>query len=198
MNVRLSTELTLLSSIHWLGETRNNLYSIGLGLMSNTENNYHTNIAMARIRCYVNEVLRSGIFIDQKLQEEREHLNAVGFKTIPLPEQPFDQSVAIMLYCKLNAICENNMIITDITVSSVEGDNVRYHFDSEDPFGPFAEDGWWNESDPSWCDHSAENPSGKVLKLDKKLTWHDLGLDWEQPSEEGTGNVVVGDFSKKE
>lgn len=198
MNVRLSTELTLLSSIHWLGETRNNLYSIGLGLISNSEDNYHTNIAMGRIRVYINEVLRSGVFMDQKLVEEREQLNAVGFKTIPLPEQPFDQSVAIMLYCKLNAICEDKMIITDITVSSTEGDDVRYHFDQEDPFGPFSEDGWWNDPDPSWSDHSAENPSGKVLKMDRKLTWNDLGLDWEQPSEEGTGNVVVGDFGKKE
>lgn len=198
MNVRLSTELTLLSSIYWLGETRNNLYSIGLGLISNSEDNYHTNIAMGRIRVYINEVLRSGVFMDQKLVEEREQLNAVGFKTIPLPEQPFDQSVAIMLYCKLNAICEDKMIITDITVSSTEGDDVRYHFDQEDPFGPFSEDGWWNDPDPSWSDHSAENPSGKVLKMDRKLTWNDLGLDWEQPSEEGTGNVVVGDFGKKE
>jgi len=198
MNVRLSTELTLLSSIFWSGEVSNNLYSIGIGMTTNSEDNYHTNVAMGRIKIYVNDILRSGIIMDQKYSEAREQFNSCGFKTISLPEEPFDQAVAIMLYCKLNAICENKMIITDITLSSIEGDNIRYHFDSEDGFGPFAEDGWWNEVDPNWCDHTADNSGKKVLTIDKKLTWHELGLDWEPSSNHSTGSVVVGDFNKKE
>jgi hypothetical protein len=167
--------------------------------MSNTEDNMETNVAMGRVRYYVNELIRSSVLIDQDFTTVAKQLNECGFKTVTLPEGPFDITVAIMLYCKLNAICEDRLIITDITVSSAEGDNVRYHFDSEDPFGPFAEDGWWNESDPSWCEHSAENPSGKVLKMDRKLTWNDIGLGWDgdTPQDEG-GNVVIGDFSKKE
>lgn len=196
MNVRMSTELNLLASMHWMGEVSNNIYSIGLGLMTNTEDNHEQNVAVSRIRYYVNELIRSGVFIDQDYGSEIKQLNACGFKTITLPEPPFDMSVAIMLYCKLNAICENKLIITDVTLSSAEGDNMRFHHDSEDAFGPFSEDGWWNEPDPSWCEHTTENPSGKVLKMDRKLTWGDLGLSWEDPTPEG--NVVVGDFGKKE
>lgn len=198
MNVRLSTELSLFASIHWMGSVTNNLYSIGLGLETNTEDNLEQNVAMGRIRTYIQDVLHSSIMIDQRFADEIKMFNAMGFKTTTLPEQPFDQSVAIMLYCKLNAICEDKMTITDITVSSTLGDSVRYHFDAEDAFGPFSEDGWWNESDPSWCEHTSENPSGKVLKMDRKLTWNDLGLSWDGETPQGEGNVVVGKFGKKE
>jgi len=199
MNVRLSTELSMFASICWMGEVTNNLYSIGLGLETNTEDNLEQNVAVGRIRTYVQDLLHSSIIIDQQYATQIKQFTALGFKTITLPEQPFDQSVAIMLYCKLNAICEGKLTVTDITLSSTAGDNMRYHFDAEDAFGPFADDGWWHETDPSWCDHSAENPSGKVLKMDRKLTWNDLGLSWDgnTPQDDG-GNVVVGDFGKKE
>ena len=197
MNVRLSTELNLLASIHWMGEVTNNVYAIGLGLLTNTENNHEQNVAMSRIRYYINDLIRSGIFIDKEHATNIKQLNSCGFKTIILPEPPFDQSVATMLYCKLNAICEGKLIITDITVSSAEGDNVRFHHDGEDSFGPFAEEGWWNEADPSWCEHTTENPSGKVLELDRKLSWNDLGLGWDE-SVSDDGNVVIGNFGKKE
>lgn len=198
MNVRLSTELTMFASIYWMGDVTNNLYSIGLGLETNTEDNLEQNVAMGRIRAYIQDLLHSSILINQTFDTQIKQFNDLGFKTITLPEQPFDQSIAIMLYCKLNAICEGKMIVTDITLSSTAGDNVRYHFDAEDAFGPFAEDGWWNEADPSWCEHTSENPSGKVLKMDRKLAWNDLGLSWDGNTPQGDGNVVVGNFGKKE
>ena len=147
---------------------------------------------------YIGDILQSGVFIQEVEKEQIHQLQNAKIKTIILPEQPFDQSIAIMLFCKLNAICEDKLLITDVTVTSPLSDNVRYMFDAEDAFGPFSEDGWWNDQNPNWFDHTAEHPNTKIIKMDHKLTWEDVNLDWEEKQEkqESVNNVVKGDFNK--
>jgi hypothetical protein len=70
-------------------------------------------------------------------------------------------------------------------------------FDAEDAFGPFAEDGWWIDSEPTWCEHTKDNPSGKIVKMDRKLAWEDIGLGWEENIQE-TDNLIAGNFNKKD
>lgn len=197
MNVRLAKDYSLLASIYYAGGVLNNYYSISLGMITNTEDNGEQNIAVARIGSYINEIIHSGVFIDQKEKEQIHQLNNAGIKTIILPEQPFDQTVAIMLFCKLNAIVEDRLVVTDITVTSLAGDNVRYMFDAEDAFGPFADAGWWVDFEPSWCEHTKDNPSGKIIKMDRKLAWEDIGLGWEKNIQE-TDNLIAGNFNKKD
>ena len=120
----------------------------------------------------------------------------MSYLTMTIPEAPFDQSVAIALFCKLNAICENKLLITDITVTSSLSDNVKYLFDSEDAFGPFDEDGWWNETTPIWFEQDIEQDvDDKVVQFKPNLTWEDINLGWEEPVIEDN-NVVKGNFIK--
>jgi hypothetical protein len=197
MNVRISKEYSLLTSIYYADNILNNYYSISLGMLTNTESNKEQNIAVGRINSYFQDIIQSGVFIEEKEKEQIHQLHNAGIKTIILPEQPFDQIIATMLFCKLNAICEDRLLVTDITVTSSAGDGVRYIFDAEDAFGEFSNDGWWNDPNPSWCEHTKDNPSGKVIKMDRKLTWKDIDLEWEETIPV-TDNVVKGNFNKSD
>jgi len=197
MNVRISKEYSLLTSIYYDDNIVNNYYSISLRMLTNTESNREQNIAVGRISSYFHDIIQSGIFIEEKEKEQIHQLHNAGIKTIILPEQPFDQIIAIMLFCKLNAICEDRLLVTDISVTSSAGDGVRYIFDAEDAFGEFAKDGWWSDPNPSWCEHTKDNPSGKVVKMDRKLTWKDVDLEWEETIPV-TDNVVKGNFNKSD
>ena len=89
------------------------------------------------------------------------------------------------------------MLITDITVTSSLSDNVRYMIDAEDQIGPFSEDGWWHESNPDWFDHTISQDNTKVIKMDERLTWENVNLNWEE-KEESANNVVKGNFNKQD
>ena len=196
MNVRLAKDYSLLASIYWKGEVLNNLYSINLGMITNTEYNSEQNIAFSRIGSFIGDFIQSGVFIKQDEHEQIQQLQNAGIKTIAVPESPFDQSIAIALFCKLNAICENKLVITDITVTSSLSDNVKYLFDSEDAFGPFDKDGWWNETTPLWFEHDVgQDVDDKVVQFKPNLTWEDINLGWEEPVIEDN-NVVEGNFTK--
>lgn len=196
MNVRISKEYSLLASVYYGGGVLNNYYSVSLGMITNTESNLEQNIAVSRINSYLQEIIHSGVFIKQTEKEQIKLLQDAGIKTIILPEEPFDQAVSIMLFCKLNAIAEDRLLVTDINITSSASDNVRYMFDAEDAFGPFADDGWWNDPEPTWSDH-INSAGGKVIEMDRKLTWDDIGLAWEE-QEVQSGNIVQGNFNKKD
>jgi len=196
MNVRLAKDYSLLASVYWKGDIINNYYSISLGMITNTEHNSEQNIAFSRIGSFIGDFIHSGVFIKQDEHEQIYQLQNAGIKTMTIPEAPFDQSVAIALFCKLNAICENKLLITDITVTSSLSDNVKYLFDSEDAFGPFDEDGWWNETTPIWFEQDIEQDvDDKVVQFKPNLTWEDINLGWEEPVIEDN-NVVKGNFIK--
>lgn len=200
MNIRLAKDYNLLASVYWDEEIMSNYYSISLGMLTNSESSSEQNIAFGRVASYIGDILQSGVFISQSEKEQIHQLQNAKMKTIILPERPFDQSVAIMLFCKLNAICEDKLLITDITVTSSLSDNVRYMIDAEDQFGPFGEDGWWHESNPDWFDHTIGEDNTKVIKMDERLTWENVNLNWEEKEEkeESINNVVKGNFNKQD
>ena len=109
----------------------------------------------------------------------------------------------MMLYCKLNAIMEDRMIITSLDISSTLGDSVWYSHDDEDNLGPFAhwpvaEEAWWYH--PSVQHHTLETESvpANVVKVIPSA-WHEYGLMWPEERNEPTGNTVIyPDFRKHE
>jgi len=195
MNVRLAKDYSLLASVYWKDDIITNYYSISLGMITNTEHNSEQNIAFSRIGSFIGDFIQSGVFINKDEKEQIHQLQLAGIKTMALPESPFDQSIAIALFCKLNAICEDKLLITDISVTSSLSDNVKYLFDAEDAFGPFAEEGWWNNESPNWFEQPIDQPDDKEVKFQHKLTWEDINLAWQEPVADNN-NVVVGDFTK--
>ena len=195
MNVRLSKRFEFSTNCWWNDALVTNTYDVTVVMISNTTDSDKHNVSVQRMDQFMKTVMGNAVLIRDDDIKQIERIQKAGMRTVELPEEPFDQTIAIMLYCKLNAICAGNMIVTSIDLSSKAGGDANYMFDEDDAFGPFAEDGWWNEEAPSYQKKRKDAKKDKVLKLTPQLDWDVFGLEWE--IDENHGNVVKGEFSKK-
>jgi len=107
-----------------------------------------------------------------------------------LPDEPVDQIIGIMLYCKLNSIMEDQIIVTKLDIQSYLGDSVWYQFDEEDSLGPFKADGWWHKPTCQHDDLEQDNGANNVVRV-ASTGWPEYGLDWPDAQPENAGNTVV-------
>lgn len=198
MNVRLHYDLEFMAGIYYENRLQMNSYSVSLSLLTQTHDAASTNVAMERLRAFVYSELANAVFVGPSDYEKADMLSMMGVNVVLLPDEPVDQIIGIMLYCKLNAVMEHRMIVTDIDTSSFLGDSVRYSHDEDDALGPFANDGWWHRSN---CHHDTDHvepASEKVVKVES-AGWHEYNLEWPEERQEHTGNTVVfANFSKHE
>ncbi len=198
MNVRLQYELEFMAGIYYENSLQMNHYSISLQLLTQTSNSMAINIAMERLKAFVYSELNSAVFFGPNDMEKADMFSIIGANVVTLPDEPVDQIIGIMLYCKLNAIMQDRMIITDLDIQSYLGDSVWYKHDVDDTIGPFLEEGWWHQ--PS-CQHNSietEPAENKVVKV-SSTGWNEYGLDWPEESVPAAGNTVVfANFQKNE
>lgn len=193
MMVRLSKNFELLSSLVYHQDYVVNHYQIVLGMITNTDDHYEQNIAYERIKFWLTGIFSSSILISNS-NPLLEQYKATKARLITLPDDPVDQLVGIMLCCKLNAITEDRLIITDVDITSVQGDHMIYHHSEDENTGPFAMPGWWNDPRPSFNDLK---DNGKIISISGHNDWKSLDLGWEDNSNE-SNTVVFADFKKDE
>ena len=148
--------------------------------------------AFARMRYWLQEIMQDCVLISQDHDRLDTWLDT-GSRVLVFPEDPVDQLVGIMLYCKLHAIVQDNLLIDRVTVSSVLDDEVMYHHYADEDQGPFAAPGWWNESRPCWK-QAIKKGRGKVIDLGRGPDWKDLDLEWDQECAQNT--VVIAEFTR--
>jgi len=124
------------------------------------------------------------------------HYAATGQRLLVFPEDPVDQLVGIMLCIKLNSITEQRLIITDVDLSSVNGDHMTYRHNQAEEVGPFGTAGWWQDARPIWTHPAAKTAPAKVVNLSQAQGWHTLGLDWPQKDKAPDSAVVFADFDR--
>jgi hypothetical protein len=202
MNVRLRYSTVFTAGIFYDDQMRMNNYQVKLHLTTNSEEGDDHNIALDRIKYFLHNQLNSTVFINSADTAQCRSFTSAGIKITTLPEEPLDQVVGIMLYCKLNAILENRMIIDEIEICSELGENIVYLHNSEDAQGPFADTGWWLESDSVHCDLAFFGNEKTVALHHIGAGWRDLGLQWDESVIININNndnkVVFADFAKDE
>ena len=200
MNVRLEYHMNWRAAIWFEDRLQVNDYSAELSIHTNTTNHQDHVTCMERINHFVYHELTNTVFIKQDNHDQLRALSAAGIKVTTLPEEPIDQIIGIMLYCKLNAILENRMIITDVTIQSLLGDNVRYLHNHQESIGPCEQPGWWTECSPTHSNFKPSAGSKRVVKLNRTPSWRDIDLGWqdEQPPEKKTNTVVYAKFPQDE
>jgi hypothetical protein len=118
-----------------------------------------------------------------------------------LPDEPVDQLIGIMLYCKLNAICEDRMVIGEVEVSSELGGGVTYMHSDEEPIGPYDQKGWWHDANLMHYNNKISETEN-IMSLGAVSSWRELELQWPEddvPVSEDTGNTIVFvNFNKDE
>jgi predicted Fe-Mo cluster-binding NifX family protein len=203
MNVRLEYDMTWSAAIWFEGRLQINEYTAELSIYTNTSDSDDHVTSLARLNHFVYHELANTVFINQSDQEQIQALTSAGINVTPLPSEPIDQIIGIALYCKLNAILEQRMMVTDVTMHSNLGDNVRYLHSDHESLGPCDETGWWVDSSPM---HSNLKPTignkRQVVKLNRTPTWRDLDLEWSgTPSttnDSATNTVVFAKFPTDE
>ena len=183
MNVRLKRNFVFSTAMVYQDRFLINHYNVVLHMVTATEDQDHQNIAYERMKFWMHEIMSEAVMINQDNPLLSAYL-ATKQRLIILPEDPVDQIVGMMLYCKLNAIAEGNLLITEVELSSVHGSEMVYLHSDEESLGPFADPGWWNDESPVWADTSAKKKGNKVINLEPMPKWKNLGLDWSNDKDE--------------
>lgn len=194
MNVRLKDELFFTAGVYYNDQLLMNNYQVRINMITNSPDGRYVNVARDRMLWFLRGALQSSIFINSNNQKKWEDFVQVGLTVTAFPEEPVDQIVGLMLYCKLNAIMEKHVTVTDIEISSEIGDGCWYPHSQLESLGPFSEEGWWNSSDPTQSGRLA-NKNKRVVKLYGSTNWHDLDLSWPVDDEEISDNVVITPFT---
>jgi len=189
MNVRLEYDMQWRAAIWFENCLQINSYNMELAITTNTSNADDHVVSLNRLNHFVYNEMANTVYIHQNDVTQIQALTSAGIKVTTMPEQPIDQIIGIALYCKLNAILEERMIVTNVTIQSLLGDNVRYLHSSQESLGPCSDTGWWNESGPVHSNFKPVTGGKRVVKLNRTPTWRDLDLGWsgtEQPKNENT------------
>ena len=103
---------------------------------------------------------------------------SVGLKICELPDEPYDQILAMILLLKLNSIAEDRVKITDLVISSSLSEGVRFNIVSEVAESAFSGRHWWNS--PCIAMTSSDYEIGDPSKVIKLFTddWVSFGLSW--------------------
>jgi hypothetical protein len=199
MNVRLEYTMPFTAGVYWDDQLLMNQYVIKLYMITNSSNADVQNIAYERLKYFVYREMANTIFVNQAHEEQCRLLTAAGLKITTLPAEPVDQLIGIMLYCKLNAVMEEHMIINEIELSSELGESMSYLHAADESLGPFDTPGWWHDADLIHCELSLID-SDKVVAIHRAGAWRELDLAWPgQDSSVSTDNTVVfADFVRDE
>jgi hypothetical protein len=97
--------------------------------------------------------------------------------------------MAAVIYHKLNAIVEGRLIIEKVKISSIQGDNIWIHFDSDfaadfssldsEFYTAAKETPWWFRPDPSVSDWFEPNKKDNELKFHYHKSSWEKALQWE-------------------
>lgn len=199
MTVRIQREFSFNAGLFFENDFYINTYQISASMNVEAKSIYEQNIALQRAKHFFNESIDNVIFIRENDSERIEKLNEMGFKICPLPEEPFDQIIGIVMFTKLNSILEDRLIVTDVHIASDMCDGVSYLHSMEENLGPFTAKGWWNDNSPIISNLTTIGKGKKIIKLNKKqFNWDELNLGFEIDKTQNNNEVVFANFNKKD
>ena len=173
-----------------------NNYEAKIDMISASEDHREQNIAYERIKSWMYEVLNGSILIQSEDPKLASCIDT-GTRVLILPEPPVDQVLGMMLYCKLNAIVEDRLIVTDVEISSVAGDGMSYLHSEDENVGPFMNVGWWQDPRPIWS-FTRSSATDKIIALNRPLEWKDYELEWPESEDMNNDSVVFAKFNRDE
>ena len=201
MNIKIRHETTFTAGVHWMDKLYMTNYTVNIHLITNCLEPEEQNIAMDRLKVMVREQFTSSVFINQNNQKQIKKYLAAGVEVTPMPEDPLDQIVGIMLFCKLSAVMEGRLLIANLELNSELGDMIFYSHTIDEPVGPFADAGWWNSADPVHNDlgkYIKRTTDERIVEMQKPQSWKDYGFHWSNEVETPVESTVLyADFPRK-
>ncbi len=184
MITRIERDIFFVAGVHFDDAYYINTYDFTLSMLVETDIPKEHHIAMERLDFFIKNVVTNGVFVDEDDHESIEKYVDAGMKVMTLPGQPFDQIVAMTVLLKLNAIMENRIKITDITISSLLGEGLRYPIVSETAENAdiMIGDNWWHRNDLETTNQNVFlfEPENNVVKLFDDSVWAEHELSWKE------------------
>ncbi len=196
MNVRLVYDMVFTAGIWYDAKFHMNNYILKLNLITNTKDSQEQNIALARMKHFIYEIIQHSVFINETDLDQRKKFAAAGIQVTSLPEEPVDQIVGMAVFAKLNAVMEERLIITEASLSSELGDSVVYRHSNQEQLGPLERQGWWHDTDPTQSDKKSVNRNQTVIAINRGPTWRDIDLDWTE-SVTKESDIVMASFKRE-
>lgn len=179
MTTRVKREFNFVAGIWLHGEYQIGMYSFTALIEIVTDDPYEQSVALERMKYFIDEVVTNSIFIEASDKKAIDTFTGLGIKVGVLPLDPYDQTLAIALSLKMNAITEYKMNITHMTFKSQLSDDVEYLIDIDDEVESFiGKDNWWNDSGSN-LSNKKSNKKDKIVKLHKDNEWTELDLGWQ-------------------
>ena len=183
MITRIERDIFFAAGVHFDDAYYINTYDFLLSMLVETDIPKEHTIAMDRFDLFIKDAATNAVFINEEKHEEIEKYKEAGLKIITLPGEPFDQIVAMVLLLKLNAIMENRIKITDITISSLLGEGIRYPIVTEtaENADMMLGDKWWHNSDMETTNQTVFKfePENNIVKLFDDSIWAQYDLSWK-------------------
>ena len=104
---------------------------------------------------FLNDCLEHSIFLSHDEEEVLAKYVDANFKVCTLPEEPYDQIITILLFHKINAICEDKLVLTHLQLNSMLSDEVGFMIDGEEADDCIA------------IDHVKHNYESVIASIDK-------------------------------
>jgi len=201
MNVRLKYDLPFTAGIYHNGNFYMNNYALRVLMATVSEDPNDQTTAFERLKYFICTCMESTIFINADETEQCNRYVQAGLHITPMPGEPVDQLIGIMLYHKLNAVMENRMIVFETELSSAVGEYMVYLHSEEEATEGYVQPEWWTTADLTHSNFVLDN-SDNVVSIPQATEWRDLDLAWtddldDDLDEDNSGNVVVfADFKK--
>ena len=181
MHTRIEKDAFFQAAIHFEGCFYVNTYEITLSMLVETESIREQMIALERLNCFLTSSLQNCLFIEEAEIVSIENYKKAGIRICELPEEPLDQIIGMVLLQKFNAIMENRIIITDITLGSLLSEGVRHHLVAEIAESTMSGDFWWNKPCYGMCPDAVSHvKSDNIVRLFDDSEWAELGLAWKE------------------
>ena len=182
MITRIERDLYFVAGVHFNDAFLINTYDITLSMLVESETPNEHAVAMERLDFFIKNVLTNCVFVNQEHNEVIERYTNAGLEVCALPEEPFDQVVAMAVMLKLNAIMENRISITDITIQSLLSEGIRYPIvlETAENADMFMGPGWWKKNDTSIQNKNVIlfEQETNIVKLFTDTEWDQLNLSW--------------------
>ena len=195
MNVRLVKTWYWQSGRVLAGDCYINAYTARVQMHTTAMDHAEHSVAYERMDHWFQNVMQDSVLIAAEDARLRAY-GATGQRLLIFPEDPVDQLVGIMLCLKLNSITEGRLVITDVDLSSVNGEEMTYRHNHTEATGPMASAGWWQDPRPTWSSAGTKTSSSKVVALSRSPEWHAVGLDWPNRTQPPDSAVVFADFDR--
>lgn len=181
MNTRIEKDAFFQTGIHFRGSFYVNTYEVTLSMLVETESSREQMIAIERLNHFLTNTIQHSLLIQSTETASIKQYKKAGMTICELPEEPLDQVVAMIVLQKLNAIMENRIVVTDITLGSVLSEGIRYNIVAEVAESVMSGDFWWNKPCLSLCADKVTSHTGdNVVKLFDDSEWAELGLTWKE------------------